>query len=123
MMKAGADKKINRLEAKLTSTITDTQNVEPLWDRAISNLSQLGYIYETGTITQKRKIIGSVFPENLTFDGFEYRTTRVNEAIKYINLIDKDLNENKNGTNSSFLNLSHQVTAEGFKPPTLRAEI
>nr|WP_262917442.1 zinc ribbon domain-containing protein [Zunongwangia pacifica] len=110
MMKADADKKINRLEAKLTSTITDTQNVEPLWDKAISNLSQLGYLYETGTITQKRKIIGSVFPENLTFDGFKYRTTRVNVAIKYITLIDKDLNGNKKGTNSSFLNLSHQVT-------------
>ncbi|GAB3026866.1 recombinase family protein [Niabella terrae] len=118
MMKADADKKINRLEAKLTSTITDTQNVEPLWDKAISNLSQLGYLYETGTITQKRKIIGSVFPENLTFDGFEYRTTRVNEAIKYITLIDKDLNGNKNGTNSSFLNLSHQVIRIGFEPMT-----
>ncbi len=123
MMKADADKEINRLEAKLTSTITDTQNVEPLWDKAISNLSQLGYLYETGTTTQKRKIIGSVFPENLTFDGFEYRTTRVNEAIKYISLINKELSGNKKGTNSSFLNLSHQVTPEGFKPPTLRAEI
>ena len=87
--------------------------MEHLWDKVISNLSQLGYLYETGTITQKRKIIGSVFPENLTFDGFEYRTTRVNEAIEYITLIDKYLNGNKNGTNSSFLNLSHQVNPAG----------
>ena len=117
-MKADADKKINRLEAKLTSSITDTQNVEPLWDKAISNLSKLNILYQSGNTIQKRKIIGSVFPENLTFDGFEYRTTRVNEAIKYITLINKDLKGNKKGTNSSFLNLSHQVTSAGFKPAT-----
>ncbi|MDT0641557.1 recombinase family protein [Zunongwangia sp. F363] len=123
MMKADAEKTINRIEAKLTSTITDTHNIEPLWDKAISNLSQLDSLYESGSTIQKRKIIGSIFPEKLTFDGFKYRTIRVNEAIQYIMLIDRDLNENKNGTNSSFLNLSHKVTPEGFKPPTLRAEI
>ena len=41
IIKSESEEKINRLEAKLTASVTDTTNVEPLWERAISNLSQL----------------------------------------------------------------------------------
>jgi site-specific DNA recombinase len=37
----------------------------------------------------KRVIIGSIYPEKLTFDGFKYRTTRVNEAVELIYMLTK----------------------------------
>ncbi len=37
------------------------------------------------------KIIGSLFREKLTFDGIQFQTTRINEALKYILLIDKKM--------------------------------
>jgi hypothetical protein len=33
----------------------------------------------------------------LTFNGFYYRTTRINEAVRLIYMMDKRLDENKNG--------------------------
>lgn len=84
IIKSETEEKINRMEAKLTATASPSINVEPLLDMAISNISQLDTLYEQGTVTQQRKIVGSMFPEKLTFDGFQYRTTRVNEALRLI---------------------------------------
>jgi site-specific DNA recombinase len=64
---------------------------------AITNISQLDTLYEQGTVTQQRKIVGSMLPEKLTFDGFQYRTTRVNEALLLVLLFDKTLQFKKMG--------------------------
>src|SRR5690606_26777275 len=79
IIKSESEERINRLEAKLAATITDSTDIEPLLNKAISNISQLDILYQIGSIIQKRKIISSMFPEKLTFDGFQYRTTRINE--------------------------------------------
>ena len=113
-IKAESEERISRLEAKLTTSVTDTTNIEPLWDKAISTISQLDVLYENGTVTQKRKIIGSMFPEKLTFDGSQYRTTRVNEALTLILLIGSKIQSKKNGTNPLNLDLSHMVTQLGI---------
>ena len=112
-IKAESEERINRLEAKLTTSVTDTTNIEPLWDKAISSISQLDVLYENGTVTQKRKIIGSMFPEKLTFDGFQYRTTRINEALNLMLLINNQIQSKKNGTNPLNLDLSQEVTQLG----------
>jgi len=117
-IKAESEERINRLEARLTTSVIDTINIEPIWDKAISSISQLDVLYENGTVTQKRKIIGSMFPEKLTFDGFQYRTTRINEALNLILLINSKIQSKKNGTNPSFLDLSHQVTPARLEPAT-----
>ncbi len=118
IMKSEIEKRIGRLEVKLTGTITDSKNIEPLWDKAISNISRLDSLYENGNVIQKRKIIGSIFPEKLTFDGSQFRTTRLNEALECILLIDSKIGGNKNGTNSSNLNLSRNVNLKGLEPLT-----
>jgi site-specific DNA recombinase len=59
-----------------------------------------------------------MFPEKLTFDGFQYRTTRINEAINLISLIDKKLGGKKNGTNPNISDLSQEVNWLGLEPRT-----
>jgi len=108
-IKSETEEKINRMEAKLTATASPSINIEPLLDMAITNISQLDTLYEQGTVTQQRKIVGSMFPEKLTFDGFQYRTTRVNEALRLMLLFDKTLQGKKNGTNQMFFDLSQDV--------------
>jgi len=71
--------------------------------------------YENGTVYQKRKIIGSIFPEKLTFDGSGFRTTRINEAVSLLCLINKKLDLKENGTNLNALDLSHKVTLVGLE--------
>ncbi len=117
-IKSESEEKIYRLEAKLTASVSETTDIEPLLNKAISNISQLNLLYTNGSITQKRKIIGSMFPKKLTFDGFQYRTNRINEAITLISLLDKELQSKKNGTSCDISNLSQEVIWLGLEPRT-----
>ncbi|WP_205513033.1 hypothetical protein [Longitalea arenae] len=58
-LKAECTTKINELEAKLTGLSQKGNNIDGLLNKAISNLSALDILYEEGTITEKRQIIGS----------------------------------------------------------------
>lgn len=37
----------------------------------------LDIIYENDTVMQRREIIGSIYPEKITFDVLSFRTTKV----------------------------------------------
>jgi site-specific DNA recombinase len=50
----------------------------------LSIVSRLGHYFEDAAFDIKRKIIGSIFPEKLTFDGEKYRTTEINEVISLL---------------------------------------
>ncbi len=39
-----------------------------MWEKALVNLADLDKLYLNRTSAQKRRIIGSMFPENLTFE-------------------------------------------------------
>ncbi len=121
-IKAGCESKIEELENKLFSTTNDQPDLSPLWDMAISNLSKLDIAYKEGDIEEKRQIIGSMFPEKMVFDGTRHRTIRINEAVRIISLIDKELMGKKKGTSIDFSNLSQGVIPLGFEPrtPTLK---
>ena len=109
---------INRLEAQLTSQNSSIPNVDPLLNKALSNISQLDKLYEEASTEGKRKIIGSIFPEKLTFENNEVRTTKINEALRLMLLFYKELYAKKKGQNQQKTDLSSYVNAEGFEPST-----
>ena len=63
-----------------------------------------------------------IYPKKLNFDGFHYRTARLNEAVSLIFSLDKGFNKNKNGQNESFFDLSTLVTRPGFEPRQAESE-
>lgn len=58
-------------------------------------LLNLDKYYVTKNTEVKQKIIGSMFPEKLTFENNEYRTTKTNEAVELICPIDKGLGKKR----------------------------
>ncbi len=82
----------------------------------------LDELYEKANNKDKREIIGSIFPEKLTFDGNNYRTTRLNEAVALIYSVDKASSKNKNGQNHQNFELSNLVTPPGFEPRQTESE-
>lgn len=82
----------------------------------LNKVLKLDYVYETGDIEKKREVISSMYPEKLSFDGFSLRTTRINEAVRLIYLLDKDFGQNKNRTNESESHLSCQVGTTRRRP-------
>lgn len=63
-----------------------------------------------------------MFPEKLTFDGFQHRTTRINEAFTLTLLINNKIQDKKKETNPTFSDLSHYVSRLGFEPRTYGLE-
>lgn len=94
-IKIETGERINRFESMLTTKDSNVTNVGPLLNKAISQISQLGTLYEEGSATSKRKIIGSIFPKKLTFENNQVRTTRINEALILMLLFYKNLDIKK----------------------------
>jgi hypothetical protein len=65
------------------------------------------------TIEGKIGLLGSIFPEKLEILENKCRTTRVNDFIRFIVQIDKELADKEKGQLSPFLKLSRQVELAG----------
>lgn len=117
-IKAECEKQITVFEAKLGSMSEEIGDMGPVLDKAIENLAKLESVWIEATTIKKRQIIGSIFPEKLVFDGENFRTTRVNEAVGLIYRLDAAFPQKKNGTSDIFIDLSHQVIPLGLEPRT-----
>ena len=89
-------------------------------DKGISNLLRLDNIYETADVEKKREIISSMYPEKMTFNGFSFRTFRINEVARMIYSLDEGYSQNKNRTNGNNSSLSCQVGMTRFELATPR---
>ena len=121
-IKADYEKEITCLALKLIELSKESNNIEPLLNKAVASLSSLDKLYENASNETKREIIGSVYPEKPTFDGFHYRTARLNKAVELIYSLGKGFSENENGQTEVNFDLSTLVTWIGFEPMTLSLE-
>lgn len=108
-LKLDCTNKITVLEAKLAGSSQAEKSIDGLLNQAVSNLCRLDTLYEEGTVAQKRQIVGSIYPEKLIFDGFQYRTARLNEAVRLIYTLGEGLSEIKNRKSNRNLCLSGEV--------------
>lgn len=109
-IKAEYQPEINSLEAQLSNTPAQRSKIDDIVNKAVDNVSRLDYLFENATITEKREIVCSIYPEKLTFDGFNYRTPRLNEAVRLICSLDAAFQGIKKGHSSQFTEMSPKVT-------------
>jgi site-specific DNA recombinase len=115
-VKRACETRIIALEVKLPDLAFTSRNVDQMLSGCISNLKKLIITYKGPDLAKKRRIIGSICPENLKFDGFKHRTTRPSEVIEGILLINSRLGVRKNWTSDDLFHLSSVVEPEGFEP-------
>src|SRR5581483_11854973 len=84
--------------------------------RSSGKMRRRSKCWKEGDVKRKRVIIGSIYPEKLTFDGFRYRTTRVNEAVELIYALDAGFIQNETGQTKEVFDLSSVVAQPGFEP-------
>jgi DNA invertase Pin-like site-specific DNA recombinase len=118
-VKLASEKEITVLESQLPEMNLATRNIEKTVTGAISNLYSVYNEYDSYDLKRQRGVIGSFFPEKLTFDGSKVRTARVNEIVLNIALINRKLKAKKNWTKADFSSLSSKVGVTGFEPVTL----
>jgi site-specific DNA recombinase len=107
------------LEAKLAdmpSKGDSLKTIEGLLDMVIGRYTNIQLEYKKAPMTEKRKIIGSIYPKKLCFDGTGHRTPYLNSPLALILQINKQLQEKKKGEELSFDNLSPFVARRGIEP-------
>jgi len=112
-IKSDYELRISNLESKLIAATADCTNIEPMLNKALSTLCNIDKLYEESDNKTKRDIIGSIYPEKLTFDGFNFRTARLNEAVRLIYSLDEGFSKNKNGQTNKKIGLSKEVKRVG----------
>lgn len=85
------------------------------------NLPLRGFIIcpQCGMLLSGSASTGSVFPEKLTFDGFQFRTTRINEALEYILLMDNKIGSKKKRDKLISFEFVPRGEPEGTRTPNL----
>jgi site-specific DNA recombinase len=121
-IKLEAESKINALEAEIPEATEAARNFENRLNVLVSKLKVLFPVYQgcfNADTIKKRSIIGSIYPQKLTFNGGEVRTTRINEIFGAIGLVNNELDRQKKWTTSGLMRLSTKVGVTGFEPVTL----
>lgn len=114
---------IRNLEEERKNISGVEKNTQVMIEHALSLLENVQDMYVLSDLKKKKKLIGSIFTEKLTFKEKQCRTPKTNKFINIIKLENSKLAQKKRGQLNDDVKLSLMVTPEGFKPPTLRAEI
>ena len=117
-VKTDCQEKIRRLEATVIASNEQRPNINATLDKALSSLSNLDMLYTNAPVKEKRIIIGSIWPENLTYDGKCYRTHRVNTVASYIYTVNQEVIKKKSRAKSSFARQFGVVAGTGLEPVT-----
>lgn len=120
LIKIECEAKINILETKLTEYPKKKENIDSILNKAVDMLTNLYSLYQNGDIQLKREIIGSMYPEKLTFDGTQHRTTKLNEVASIMYQIYSELGIKKRRASDDFSCLPTWVRPDGLEPSTKR---
>jgi hypothetical protein len=101
---------------------TSDSEYKGLIENAFQHLENFKQTYTNSAIAHKKKLISSIFPEKIEFDGKKCRTTRINDVLRYMLQIDKELPENKKGQISKNMSLS-RVEPKGVESNYFGADL
>jgi len=114
-------KQRDQITSNLNGLNTSDSEYKGLIENAFQHLENFKQTYTNSAISDKKKLISSIFPEKIEFDGKKCRTRRINDVLRYILQIDKELDENKKGQISKNMSLSRLVELRGVEPRSSEA--
>jgi len=82
---------------------------------AMKNLSEQ---YKSSNVQAKQNLLVSIFPENFSISEKKCRTPRINDVLRYILQINKELTQKIGGNFSTNLEISSLVEPGGVEPPS-----
>ena len=91
-------------------------NIEPKLKYSILLINNLNKYIKDEKVEVKCKLIGSMFPEKITFDGNSYRTNSYNSVLDLIYQETSKLRGDKNKNGDSFSTFSASVPPTGIEP-------
>ena len=105
------------IKEKIANFKASKRELVELIQSGLHLLENIRETYTTGSIHLKHKIVGSIFMEQLSFDGKKCRTPKLNRIFDLFPNIDKGLGKLKRGQLNEIFQLSPTAESEGFEPP------
>ncbi len=109
---------LDEIEGDLNRLTRSENGNQELIKKASLALSTLGTLMRNSLSERRLEIFGSIFPENVVFDGERVRTARLNEGLVLCLNADGDSRKLKSRTQPQNLVLSGLVENTGFEPVT-----
>ncbi len=91
-------------------------NIREKLDYSMNIIGNLTEFFRSGDPEVKIKLLGSIFPEKIYFDGKNYRTSRFNHMFSVIFHETKHLQNNKKMESPDFSEDSTSVAPRGIEP-------
>lgn len=116
-IKKDCNSSIKKLEEQLAEMPNSRQDLKPLQNLlnvVMERYKNIDKRYLKAENDEKRQIVGSMYPENILFDGKGHRTPRMSEPLGLILLINKRLSGIKKGEKLCLKNLSPLVARRGL---------
>ncbi|UKT66152.1 recombinase family protein [Pedobacter mucosus] len=117
-IKSECDRNILILENKLIDLSRGKENISQIIGKATGLLVNLHETYLNADSEGKRRMISSIYPQNITFDGTQHRTIRMNEAIRVLGTLKTVFEGKKKGQIKQKVDLPTMVAGSRIELPT-----
>jgi site-specific DNA recombinase len=118
IMKHEIEESLSRLKREHNDSLREVVDMDKKLDHLFRTLSGLENLYKQGDIAQRRRLIGSIFPDKLVYEKNSVRTVELNLAVKLIFSNIKGSKRRKKEKHTDFGVLSHKVEKMGLEPTT-----
>ena len=110
-------KQINELKQQIEIMKNPNRaNIEPKLSYSISLLNNMEGFFRDAPVKVKIKLLGSIFPEKIEFDGKKYRTNGYNKVLDLIYQQTNELRESKKVDGERFSSFPASVPRAGVEP-------
>ena len=109
---------IDKLVRKSMQITSLNSNYQKYMEKGFGLIKELANDYDKADLATKQQLIGSVFPEKLTFENNQYRTKNMMKFVIRLALPNKAFGINKKWIETNFPSQSTMVIPIGFEPMT-----
>ena len=109
------EQQINDLQNKINMFGSNTKGVKKKIDYSVNIINNLTNIMRDGSVEMKIKVLGSMFPEKIEFDGENYRTKSYNNVLDLIYQNARELRGEKNKKGERQKSFSNSVPRAAFE--------
>ena len=94
----------------------NTKGVKKKIDYSVNIINNLTNIMRDGSVEMKIKVLGSMFPEKIEFDGIKYRTKSYNKVLDLIYQQTNELRGDEKEKGERQKSFSNSVPRAGVEP-------
>ncbi len=115
-MKMRYNDQIQELKQKMKSFGVEAARIKEFAQSSLNLLANLPKTFNNANVRIKQRIVGSIFPQNISYDGKICRTPQINPVITLFASVNADFTKKETGLIISNFDQSLSAERRGFEP-------